>query len=96
MWRRLRPAAADFRGRIYDHKSALRLGNSGLFDPDLSADSEPPLAAYDTARRFVIMWDLKKIQYFRESQKRSYHYFAQGKSELEKLYFAPALTSSQA
>ena len=45
----------------------------------------PPLVAYDTNRRLNYV-DLKKIGIISESQKRSYHYFAEGKSEVEKLY----------
>ena len=73
-------------GRIYDHKSILRLEIAGYSTLTYLLDSfVPPLVAYDTARRLDYV-DLKKIGIISESQKRSYHYFAQGKSELEKLY----------
>ena len=72
--------------RIYDHKSILRLEIAGYSTLTYLLDSfVPPLVAYDTARRLDYV-DLKKIGIISESQKRSYHYFAQGKSELEKLY----------
>ena len=72
--------------RIYDHKSILRLEIAGYSTLTYLLDSfVPPLVAYDTARRLDYV-DLKKIGIISESQKRSYHYFAQGRSELEKLY----------
>ena len=72
--------------KIYDHKSILRLEISGYSTLTYLLDSfVPPLVAYDTNRRLDYV-DLKKIGIISESQKRSYHYFAEGKSEVEKLY----------
>ncbi len=45
----------------------------------------PSLVAYDTNRQLDYV-ELKKIGIISESQRRSYHYFAKGKSEVEKLY----------
>ncbi len=45
----------------------------------------PSLVSYDTNRQLDYV-ELKKIGIISESQKRSYHYFAEGKSEVEKLY----------
>ena len=41
--------------------------------------------SYDTNRQLDYV-ELKKIGIISESQKRSYHYFAEGKIEVEKLY----------
>jgi len=72
--------------KIYDHKSILRLEIAGYSTLTyLLENFVPPLVAYDTNRRLDYV-DLKRIGIISESQKRSYHYFAEGKSEVEKLY----------
>lgn len=83
LYRHLRKISEE---RIYDHKSILRLEVSGYSTLTYLLDSfVPPLVAYDTDRELDYV-DQKKIGIISESQKRSYHYFATGKSELEKLY----------
>ena len=72
--------------RIYDNKGILRLEIAGYTTLTYLLDSfVPSLVAYDTNRQLDYV-ELKKIGIISESQKRSYHYFAKGKSEVEKLY----------
>ena len=72
--------------RIYDNKGILRLEIAGYTTLTYLLDSfVPSLIAYDTNRQLDYV-ELKKIGIISESQKRSYHYFAEGKSEVEKLY----------
>lgn len=72
--------------RIYDNKGILRLEIAGYTTLTYLLDSfVPSLVAYDTNRQLDYV-ELKKIGIISESQKRSYHYFAEGKSEVEKLY----------
>jgi dGTPase len=72
--------------RIYDNKGILRLEIAGYTTLTYLLDSfVPSLVSYDTNRQLDYV-ELKKIGIISESQKRSYHYFAEGKSEVEKLY----------
>ena len=72
--------------KIYDNKGILRLEIAGYTTLTYLLDSfAPSLVAYDTNRHLDYV-ELKKIGIISESQKRSYHYFAEGKSEVEKLY----------
>ena len=72
--------------KIYDHKGILRLEIAGYTTLTYLLDSfVPSLVSYDTNRQLDYV-ELKKIGIISESQKRSYHYFAEGKSEVEKLY----------
>lgn len=72
--------------RIYDNKNILRLEIAGYTTLTYLLDSfVPSLVSYDTERRLDYV-ELKKIGIISESQKRSYHFFAEGKNEVEKLY----------
>ena len=72
--------------RIYDNKNILRLEIAGYTTLTyLLGSFVPSLVSYDTERRLDYV-ELKKIGIISESQKRSYHFFAEGKNEVEKLY----------
>ena len=73
--------------RIYAIRN-LRLEIAGYTTLTYLLDSfVPSLVSYDTNRQLDYV-ELKKIGIISESQKRSYHYFAEGRAKLKNYTYA--------